>query len=542
MEQISKLSSAGDVRKALKQLPMKESDFYGQSIQRIRANETQAEQSLLILAWVLRALRPMYVEEMKYAGVVVPGDYSRHFDDFMSDEGDLVDRCEGLVVILPESRTLAFAHPTVHDYLESAWQGIFNADPKIIVASACITYLASDYLSKNPELMARLPKRHGPPSGEVSFSSYAISNWLLHTRGANEKELLEFIIELFTRNIAVAIRNYIYSMSEYRYPENECTLHTDGIWIASGLGLENTVRKLVGKAHIFKLFIFSSNNVCQLREITFLCRMAPGIVYSQWYPIFYADAKCLDLGMGAVWEDFYNPKEPFEKENLEQPLLLAVERGYFEIFRILLDSGAKLNGVDGKGNTALHYAAREIQFTRSRQFLEALISLRSNIEARNVDGETPLHVASRRGSVETVKFLLDNGADIEARDNRGETPLAHAVLYWGFSENMSLLLERGADVNSRNNRGNTPLHTASSHCLQIQIQTLLEYSADVDVENKSGESALDILRNVKASWYPHYEGTLELLQKASSEKAAPKGAAMHEDGVLENVAKFKQSA
>jgi hypothetical protein len=145
MEEISKLASYGAVKMALGILPMREDDFYGQSIQRIKANEAQAERALQILAWILRAKRPMKIKEMQCAAVIIPGSYSMIFEDFLSGEGDMIDCCEGLVVILPESRTVTFAHPTVNEYLESAGNQIFKLDPEVVIARTCLTYLASDH-------------------------------------------------------------------------------------------------------------------------------------------------------------------------------------------------------------------------------------------------------------------------------------------------------------------------------------------------------------------------------------------------------------
>lgn len=68
---------------------------------------------------------------------------------------------------------------------------------------------------------------------------------------------------------------------------------------------------------------------------------------------------------------------------------------------------------------------------------------------------TDLHWAVRRGQVDRVRDLMGRG-DLEARDFQGRTPLHIAVLS-GWDEIVEMLLAAGADVNSRDQWGITPL-------------------------------------------------------------------------------------
>ena len=44
-----------------------------------------------------------------------------------------------------------------------------------------------------------------------------------------------------------------------------------------------------------------------------------------------------------------------------------------------------------------------------------------DVNARNRYGTTPLHLASKRGTLEFVRLLIDHGADIDLKDNEGRT-------------------------------------------------------------------------------------------------------------------------
>jgi ankyrin repeat protein len=81
--------------------------------------------------------------------------------------------------------------------------------------------------------------------------------------------------------------------------------------------------------------------------------------------------------------------------------------------------------------------------------VERLLKAGADPNTATQEGETPLMTASRSGSVETVKMLLDHGADLKAQEAwRGQTPLM-----WAAAEShpgvISLLIQRGADVNAK---------------------------------------------------------------------------------------------
>ena len=137
--------------------------------------------------------------------------------------------------------------------------------------------------------------------------------------------------------------------------------------------------------------------------------------------------------------------------------------------------------------TPLHYAAI-YNLHEIATFL--IVEHSQDINARGFDQkETPLHAASRRGHVETVRVLLRQGADTEARDNDGESPLFRAV-QWGHVELAQVLLEHGADANAQDKTGRTPLHRTSFFRKPAVAQVLLSHGADVSAQDEFNETPL----------------------------------------------------
>lgn len=93
-----------------------------------------------------------------------------------------------------------------------------------------------------------------------------------------------------------------------------------------------------------------------------------------------------------------------------------------ELTRWLVAQGADIEAVDSYNRTALHQQAGSWCGN-----VELLLELNANIEARDYQGATPLHMAAASFHVDHVQSLLAHGADIYAEDKMGRTALAAAL-------------------------------------------------------------------------------------------------------------------
>lgn len=100
-------------------------------------------------------------------------------------------------------------------------------------------------------------------------------------------------------------------------------------------------------------------------------------------------------------------------------------------------------------------------------------------------GETALMMQLRFGSVEGVRFLLENGADPNLGGLK-HTPSA------SMAERLKLLLERGWNVNEQVG-GRTLLHHDANHGHGRRVRLLLELGADPNIQDDMGRTALHLV-------------------------------------------------
>jgi ankyrin repeat protein len=117
----------------------------------------------------------------------------------------------------------------------------------------------------------------------------------------------------------------------------------------------------------------------------------------------------------------------------------------------------------------------------------------SRVNAWSVDGWTPLALAAFFGSPPAVRLLLDAGADVHAvaRNPMLVQPL-HAAVASRNAESVRLLLERGADPNARQQIGYTPLMGAAQSGLDEVVSMLLARGADPSAASDKGETAASL--------------------------------------------------
>ena len=120
-------------------------------------------------------------------------------------------------------------------------------------------------------------------------------------------------------------------------------------------------------------------------------------------------------------------------------------------------------------------------------------------QTRERNGDTALHVAVRYGQLDTIKFLLKNGADINAQNMYGGKPI-HKALRWGHDSVVQLLAKKGADVSILQQFGDTKLHRAARNGHPEIVKLHIDNGDEINKTNLFGDTALH-----RAAWNGHLE-------------------------------------
>ena len=131
---------------------------------------------------------------------------------------------------------------------------------------------------------------------------------------------------------------------------------------------------------------------------------------------------------------------------------------------------------------ALVDAARAGNLEAAKQHLVA----GADVDFRNQQGFTPLHVAAQKGHNKVAELLIAKGANINTSGRLiGTTPLDSAALL-GHKEMVELLIDSGADINPQIITGETPLQRAEQRGHSAIAEILRKHGG------KAGEVTLQL--------------------------------------------------
>ena len=161
-------------------------------------------------------------------------------------------------------------------------------------------------------------------------------------------------------------------------------------------------------------------------------------------------------------------------KNGQPAIMRAVVDNAWNVFDVLAaDKRTDVNAENPAGETPLMYLAIAGQTERAKK----LIARGAQV---NRLGWTPLHYAASKGQMEMARLLLANKAMINAPAPNGETPLMMAALS-GRKPMVELLLKSGADVTTQDTKGQDAAAwaaTGKSESLAAELTALVQKEED----------------------------------------------------------------
>ncbi|XP_077297687.1 uncharacterized protein LOC143919309 [Arctopsyche grandis] len=136
----------------------------------------------------------------------------------------------------------------------------------------------------------------------------------------------------------------------------------------------------------------------------------------------------------------------------------ASSKCHREFIELLLKNGAEVNVFDSKGKTPLHH------LSRNGKFKDVKLLLENGADPCNLDkaGHSLLHLGAVHFRYQAVDYVIRNveGIDVNGRDVEGKTPL-HLAAECGRVSIVGLLVRKGGDISATDKSGNTPLDLAT---------------------------------------------------------------------------------
>ncbi|EAY04209.1 ankyrin repeat protein, putative [Trichomonas vaginalis G3] len=264
-----------------------------------------------------------------------------------------------------------------------------------------------------------------------------------------------------------------------------------------------------GSVDCFKLLRtkFNSEITQKCLELSFLGRNAE--IMSECLKYQKPDKECMEYAIISHNIDFvtflmneynieisldycakYNNLEAFlvyfdQTNDINQCFVYSVMFNIPSLFDHFLSLDANINEKNKNGETVLHIAAK----TNSKETAEHLISHGANINEKDKNGKTALHYAAKTNSKETAEHLISHGANINEKDKNGKTALHYAAMA-NNKETAEHLISHGANINEKDKYGKATLYYAVMANNKKTAELLISHGANINEKDKYGKATL----------------------------------------------------
>ncbi|KAJ8957961.1 hypothetical protein NQ318_001960 [Aromia moschata] len=173
------------------------------------------------------------------------------------------------------------------------------------------------------------------------------------------------------------------------------------------------------------------------------------------------------------------------------PLHVAIENQQHEIISLLL-SVPEID-LSLRDKSGLSPFAAALTFRNNKAAQAILDKLPSAAEQFDAKGQNFLHIAIKKGDIESALFLLTVQVDVNSRvQDPMLTPPIHLAARHGNETLVRSLILAGARVDDRDAQKRTALHVASQAGNAPAVSALLQNNADYDAVDVENDNALHI--------------------------------------------------
>uniref|UniRef100_A0A915JTH2 Ankyrin repeat protein n=1 Tax=Romanomermis culicivorax TaxID=13658 RepID=A0A915JTH2_ROMCU len=201
--------------------------------------------------------------------------------------------------------------------------------------------------------------------------------------------------------------------------------------------------------------------------------------------------------------------DQLDNEN-KNPLLAAAVRGATESFKILLNAGSNLCQRDITGRNVLHHLVTYANFDADTPAILKKITGSCGIELLNqkdIFGCTPLHTATKQGSIKFTEVFVGMGAALNSKDLEYQSPLHFAARNGRLKTVLHLLaISSGQSIiNESDSNGKTAVMLACENGHPEVVKLLLQRGAMIN-RDFTGRSVVHL-----AAMNGHLDALTELL-------------------------------
>lgn len=470
------------LQKATRLLSADVSQSISNTMDRIQAQAaTLRDIGTRVLFWILRAMRPLKIEELRHALTVelndgeISDDEASHdefLDDNFTEEGliprDLIiSTCAGLVSVDDQTGTIRLIHLSIKQYLEKI-ENLWFPLVHLTIARTCVRYVSMDaFLNKQNDEQEILEEW----LAKYKFLAYSLENWGHHARLASTSRILDEIKKMLVNDdwANFLFRGLYLVLWKTLQP---CADQIPGSFLAAYFGLVDVNKALIAEGEepdrrdsMGRTALFIAAAMGQLEVVKTLIELDADVS---------GRINARKISPGSAW---WLP--PWARDDkISHALSVAAESGHREVVQLLIEHRADIGATGAFNDGALEGAA----FWGQTEVVKLLLQHGAKI-TRNT-----LQSSAYSGRVDVLETFLNA---IKPRADSEKISLIAAVqdlpkaLYAAALAGRTLYTERllkyGVDPNEGTNTSyRTPLQAAASQGHIEIMRLLLRYGAVID--------------------------------------------------------------